>query len=109
MKRKTVAIRAAAGVMAAVLVTMAAAGIWGSRSDSKNHTEEPAEKTEGPPNQSAASGVDQGLNDERQPEAHTKAKSDTAQRSNRAGQRQPRKQRKRTHELLTQPTADRDA
>lgn len=38
MKRKTVAIRAAAGVMAAVLVTMAAAGIWGSRSDSKNHT-----------------------------------------------------------------------
>ena len=55
MKRKTVAIRAAAGVMAAVLVTMAAAGIWGSRSDSKNHKEEPAEKTEGQPNQSAAS------------------------------------------------------
>lgn len=68
MKRKTVAIRAAAGVMAAVLVTMAAAGIWGSRSDSKNHKEEPAEKTEGQPNQSAASEDSQGLNDERQPE-----------------------------------------
>ena len=47
MKRKTVAIRAAAGVMAAVLVTMAAAGIWGSRSDSKNHKENRQRKRRG--------------------------------------------------------------
>ena len=78
MKRKTVAIRAAAGVMAAVLVTMAAAGIWGSRSDSKNHKENPAEKTEGQPNQSAASDDSQGLNDELQPEEQTTGQSQTA-------------------------------
>lgn len=88
MKRKTVAIRAAAGVMAAVLVTMAAAGIWGSRSDSKNHKEEPAEKTEGQPNQSAASEDSQGLNDERQPEEQTTGQSQTAEQSQGAGQSQ---------------------
>ena len=88
MKRKTVAIRAAAGVMAAVLVTMAAAGIWGSRFDSKNHKEEPAEKTEGQPNQSAASEDSQGLNDERQPEEQTTGQSQTAEQSQGAGQSQ---------------------